>query len=275
MEIVKPTRAKVEGLDMELQFYVSNDKETTGVSQATLARMCGISTSTLNGQEGLLAKINNGLNKGHSYPESFEKLKGQVYYEWLKGDANNPNLANIVTCETASAVITYFAFMHKQPNPVAQKTVLAFMHLGMKNWIKKVCGVEETDLMELKDMVGQVLGKLDRLETELIDNQRVVHIYPNLEDWKNQTQLLPSSEESFTLMEYFTKKGFEPSPTVKHRICIRVAEAFKSLTGEKPPKRTITKRGEDGIKRVVNRVATYRIEHAPMIDSIIQESFNW
>ena len=273
MEIVKPTRAKVEGLDMELQFYVSNDKETTGVSQAALARMCGISPSFLNGQDGLLARINNGLTKGHSYPESFELLKGQVYYDWLKGDASSSILANIVTCETATAVILYYAF--KQPNPVAQKTAVAFMSLGMKNWIKKVCGVEETNLMELKDMVGQVLGKLDRLETELIDHQRVVHIYPNLEDWKNQTKLLPSSEESFTLMEYFTKKGFEPSPTVKHRICLRVAEAFKSLTGEKPPKRTITKRGEDGIKRVVNRVATYRIEHAPMIDSIIQESFNW
>jgi DNA-binding XRE family transcriptional regulator len=88
----------------EIEFYVSADGKECGVSKNGLARLCGVARSTI---YELLERLDiPTVRTSKPIPECLKETVGKVY---LKSVISS-NGAHIVSSDTASCVIEYYAF---------------------------------------------------------------------------------------------------------------------------------------------------------------------
>jgi hypothetical protein len=270
MEIVKPTIVKVPELDMELQFFVSSDGKTCGMSQSALAKLCGVQERSMFAEGRIIDNLSEEVNRAKTTPECLKTLQGKVYATELKGDNSNFGLANIINSKAAAAIISYYGFESKAANPVARKSLLAFASIGIDTWIKSVTGyVSDSDrLANIETVMTGLVGEIREMREEIRDFKKVVTVYPKIDGWKNGLKGLPFYlPEDFSLKDYLEAKALDFTNTEFRKIRLQVAQAWETLMGEKPPKRHVYG-VKNGKKKRVSTEYFYRREDIPMIEEI-------
>jgi hypothetical protein len=271
MEIVKPTIVEIPELGMELQFFVSSDGKTCGMSQSALARLCGVQVSSLFNPGKPVANLSQEGSSPSNIPESLKLFQGKVFSTLLKGDAGSSTLANIVNSKAAAAIISYYGFESKAANPVARKSLLAFASIGIDTWIKSVTGyVSDSDrLANIETIMTGLVGEVREMREEIRDFKKVVTVYPKIDGWKDGLKGLPFSlPEDFSLKDYLEAKALDFTNTEFRKIRLQVAQAWETLMGEKPPKRHVYGL-KNGKRKRVSTEYFYRREDIPMIEEIL------
>ena len=273
MEIVKPTVVKVPELDMELQFFVSSDGKTTGMSQSALARLCGVEARAMFAENRLISNLSLEDSGTKTPPESLKPFQGKVFLPELKGDCQSGNLANIVNSKAAAAIISYYGYESKAANPIARKSLLAFATIGIDSWIKSVTGyVSDSDrLAKIEAVITGLVGEVREMKEEIRDFKKVVTVYPKIEGWKNGLKGLPFYlPEDFSLKEYLEAKALSFTDTEFRKLRLQIAQAWETLMGEKPPKRHVYGL-KNGKRKRVSTEYFYRREDIPMIEEILAQ----
>ncbi len=271
METVKPTIVKVPELDMELQFFVSADGKTCGMSQSALARLCGVQRGSMFSEGRVIANLSQETPESKTVPECLKPFQGKVFSQTLKGDCDSVNLANIVNSKAAAAIISYYGFESKAANPVARKSLLAFASIGIDTWIKSVTGyVSDSDrLANIETIMTGLVGEVREMREEIRDFKKVVTVYPKIDGWKDGLKGLPFSlPEDFSLKDYLEAKALDFTNTEFRKIRLQVAQAWETLMGEKPPKRHVYGL-KNGKRKRVSTEYFYRREDIPMIEEIL------
>jgi hypothetical protein len=205
MEIVKPTIVKVPELEMELQFFISSDGKTCGMSQSALARLCGVNERSMFSKGAVVANLSTEDDRGKTLPECLKLFRGKVFATEIAGDCANIKMANIINSKAAAAIISYYGFESKAANPVARKSLLAFASIGIDTWIKSVTGyVSDSDrLANIETIMTGLVGEVREMREEIRDFKKVVTVYPKIDGWKDGLKGLPFSlPEDFSLKDY-------------------------------------------------------------------------
>ena len=271
MEILKPTVVKVTEVDMEVQFFVSADGKTTGMSQSALARLCGVEERGMFAENRVISNLALEEAGATLPPESLKPFQGKVFLPELKGDCHNTSFANIVNSKAATAIISYYGYESKSANPIARKSLLAFASIGIDTWIKSVTGyVSDSDrLANIEAVLTSLVGELRDFKEEIQDFKKVVTVYPKIEDWENGLKCLPFYlPEDFSLKEYLEAKALSLTNTEFRKLRFQIAQAWETLMGEKPPKRHVYELKNSKKKRVSTEYF-YRHKDIPMIEEIL------
>jgi hypothetical protein len=271
MEIVKPTIVKVPELDMELQFFVSSDGKTCGMSQSALAKLCGVQERAIFAEGKLINRLATLGNRPGEAPECLKSFQGKVFETDLAGNSGHGVNANIVNSKAAAAIISYYGFESKAANPVARKSLLAFASIGIDTWIKSVTGyISDSDrLANIEMVMTGLVGEVREMREEIRDFKKVVTVYPKIDGWKNGLKGLPFYlPEDFSLKDYLEAKALDFTNTEFRKIRLQVAQAWETLMGEKPPKRHVYGL-KNGKKKRVSTEYFYRREDIPMIEEIL------
>jgi hypothetical protein len=161
-----------------IELYATNSE--CGMSQAGLARFCGVSHQTIG---SLLTSVAAG-NVSSKYLESFA---GQDLYLQAEGDKN----AKIIRSEVCSAICKYYAFESKAKNETAMFSVGKFADLGIDSWIRDVTGHSLKPALNPHEIALQ-------LSMELIEVQRQLNA--------SQAQLI-AAQETDKIKSAFINQG--------------------------------------------------------------------
>jgi hypothetical protein len=183
MEILKPVIVKIPELNLKLQFFVSADGQTCGMSQASLALLCGMPEEELFGQNSLIGQLSQRFVRPSDLkkiPVDLRHYRGQVFLKGLMGNFPEYGLARIINNKAADTIIYYYAYEHQPPNPVAHKSFEVFSYDGIDNWIKSATGYTDADssrLEEIELLLTEIIGKIREIEEEVRGLNLVVKAY--------------------------------------------------------------------------------------------------
>lgn len=253
----------------EIEFYVSDSGETTGMSLSGLARLCGVNLSTI---QKLTSKVNNATTKVTS--ESLESLQDKVFSKNQSTDNNS----KIVDSEACAAIIEYYAFDSKAKNEKALFTYRKFAKKGIATWIKEVTGFENVLGKQAFDILKDMYSELLELKQETKELRtlrgKTKTVYLGLDKLlddlgKEEDDLLPPEDKDslnrkYTLTEWLREEKdiYDISPSLKSKLAIMVSQNFKALK-YKDPEKGIRKHKNGKIN---NGVSLYSITDFPILD---------
>lgn len=264
-----------------IEFYVSDDGETTGMSINGLSRCCGVDRKTIknileNGQGGSSVILK---------PECFT---GNVFID-LRGGASENN-ARIVASNVCAELITYYAYKSKNhTNDIAKNTLDKFIKNGIDNWIKDAVGyVEETvpyKTLTTKDIADKLSIILQEIQIvrEANDELRPLAVtyikvkdgvrtqYPGLDEIiesiedENTPKLLPG--EKVTLSDWVRSKKINLTRGGYCAFGRMVSETYKTMRRDMPNKGN---RKKSNGKWSMN-VTLYGEEDFPILESALKQ----
>jgi hypothetical protein len=147
-----------------IELYATDSE--CGMSQAGLARFCGVSQQTIN------ALLTN-MATGKAPSKSLNRFAGQDLYLQSGGENN----AKIIRSEVCAAICEYYAFESKSANETARFSLRKFSAMGISSWIRDVTG----------HSLKPVLSPLEAAQQMVIDLQ---------------AQLIIKSEETATMAKF-------------------------------------------------------------------------
>lgn len=263
IEVVQPT------VKDGVEFYVSNNGSSSGLSIRGLARLCGVDESSVR------ALLNALDGAGKSYPKQLEFLHGKVFSCGVTGS----NGAKIVTSEAASAIIEYYAFESKAKSESALIAYRQFAKLGIDRWIKDITGYQEpvkqigsSEMSVVLSLLGDIQKDFKELKRDVKGYHSVAVLYPLVDDLKDAIAVnsLPSSE-LFTITEWAEQKGISLDKSTTAKLAQAVSLAYKALTGGYAPQ--VTKYYPNGKARF-NKCRAYKIEHFELIQQCYEQLEN-
>lgn len=253
-----------------IEFYVSNDGKTTGMSVRGLARCCGVSSSSITAIVG-----NDGVI-GKTLPQWLESYTGQVF----EGDRRD-GLPLIISSKVCARIINYYAYESKNAkNETARKTAETFVVIGIDNWIKDLAGFKQeiTDEKRLTQAINVLVNTVGELKIEVEELKPIVKKYNNLKngvtvkfpgvetivnDLEGVT-CLPNADdmENATLSEWLATKNVTLDKSGLNKLGRTVAATFRSCKLEEPKK--ANRKKPNG--KWSNNVIIYNREHFPILE---------
>ena len=269
-----------------IDFYVSNDGATTGMSLRGLTLCCGVNRNAIHNLLGL-----NVANKGDfsTVADVLKPFAGE-YFVNCKSVANKSDITKptIVKSSVCAVVIEYYAYRSKAKNETALKCYRSFVQFGIDGWIKQAVGYKEpvktTDEkidMVLKILIGQV-EKTQKLEVHLSKALPIVEEYQEVKDgiktsFKGLDTLLTcmldadsedlQTKNELTLSEWLLTKNIRLDYGGIRKFGRTVAETFKTCTTLTP--RKVNRKKENG-KWSAN-ITVYRKEHFPILEMALEQ----
>lgn len=151
-----------------VEFYISNDGSKSGVSQAGLARLCGVT-------EVSIRRLVGGARLS-STSKALESFTGDVFHLDLTSDQQ----AKIITAEAATRIISYYAFNSNAANETAKFTLMKFATQGMHNWIKEISRFSaDSDDKSLTTTMNALISSVNALTAEVKDWKTVRRVADN------------------------------------------------------------------------------------------------
>lgn len=268
-----------------IEFYVSEDGKTTGMSLTGLSLCAGISRTTLRELLGLKSvnktKTANCIDClkpfDNDYFIEFEELNGKV-----------ENNAKLVKSEVCATIISYYAYEARAKNETALKCHHAFVRMGIDGWIKKAVGYKEPikTLEEKMDMLismmSQQVEKTYFLEGKVSQLEPIVEEYQEVKDgikttFKGLDTLLTcmldastedlQNKNELTLSEWLLTKNIRLDHGGIRKFGRTVAETFKTCTTLTPIK---SNRKKENGKWSTN-ITVYREEHFPILEMALEQ----
>jgi hypothetical protein len=223
-----------------------------GMSQAGLARFCGVS-------RGTIRELLESMADGCTSSESLNRFAGQDLYLKVEGE----NSAKIIRSEVCSAICEYYAFESKAKNETALFSLRKFSYRGMDSWIREVTGRSQKPALNPHEIALQLSMELIEVQRQLNASQAKLIAAQednNIKDaFINQGEGLAMMYEGFDEDEVdfpreFNYAGEEKLYTIKEYLSLvqevnldtiprgtltgygrKVAETFKSHNIELPP----------------------------------------
>jgi hypothetical protein len=244
LEIVKPTA--VGGIE----FYVSNISGEAGISQSGIARLCGLTETTIR-------TLVNGLSRSTA---SDERMRHPALSPMLgislTLDVTSANQAKVIKDEYAADIITYYA---SKGNEIARLSLKKFQVIGIRTWIKEITGhstggdlaLVQQSLNQILDVLTTTNARLTNLENQTKGYTKASVELPGLKDWmdryaqEDNEQLSLPETELFTLSEYlWLQKQLRFEKSAMALFSLKVAYVFKTMSERKPKrKRGLGKNG--------------------------------
>jgi hypothetical protein len=263
IERVEPTI--VEGVE----FYVSSDGTQCGVSQVGLARLCGISETTI---RRLMFDALSSTPMMASALKVIETCNGEDIYLGISSNQQ----AKVINSVYVAAIIEHYAFENK--NPVALFSFRKFARIGIDTWIKEVIGFSnlhdqsklQASINQVIEMLGDTNQRLKVLEEKTAGYQRVSVEMPGLKEWMEsvsideQLALAPEEDEDlYTLAEYLrNEKHLSFDKAVMSKFSNQVSYVYKTMSLTVPGrKRSQTAQGYNGPP-----TNAYRKKDFPLLD---------
>lgn len=264
----------------EIEFYISNDGNKTGMSISGLARFIGIAESTL--RKGILSKLSpngSGEVKPGEISESLEPFIGKVFIDNLAG----VNKAKIIDSELCEALIYYVAYetttLDVDTVKQARKAHRAFARYGLHNYIKTNAGyIEQNNETALVSELRLVIGELKQLqdfasEYKVIRNTTTAFM-PGVKDLldeiaettEDDNLYLPTEDGALSIEGWLHRKGISLTSTKFRQLAHITAATFKTTTKQDPSKAHF---------KLVNGKTKYNVSvYEPQHFAIIQMCFN-
>jgi hypothetical protein len=230
----------------EIEFYISEDGKYTGMSQRGLARLCGVSHTTI---QKLFDCF--GLATWQA-PESLKALPNKS--EWVA--TKSPNGAEVIPSNVCAGIIAYYAYESKVANPTAKYSFQKFAQVGIDSWIKQVTGyAKESRDDKILDCLQKLMYDMDELKakTQAYDNIKgtTVKVFPGLNkmltDMEVEDEFLELEPDvtEMTAAEWLKfKKGIALDSTQKRRFSLLLSETYKATVGKEPKKVNRVKDGK-------------------------------
>jgi hypothetical protein len=244
----------------EIEFYVSSDGNYTGMSQTGLAKLCGVSRSTI---QRLLDKPAQDLPNN--------ELKALLDKEkWSPTIA--PNNAEVIPALACAEIIAYFAFEAKNKNEIAQYSFKKFAATGIQTWIKKITGyAEQNQNDQILSCLHQMMGDI----AELKETSKAYHtlkgtttkVFPNLNRMLDDLEVedefleLEPDVKEMTATEWLKSKGITFDTPQKRRFALLLSETYKTTVGKDAKK--VNRKSKDGKKN--NGVSVYHWTEFPIL----------
>ncbi len=262
--------------DSHIEFFISKDSSEIGVSVSGLARLCGVSVTTL---RGVLAAISGrDLPVGTPVHPILQPLLGTDPYISPALTGNNP----VVRSAVCTKLIEYHAQRDKNPLTEAKQSLDRFSQIGFENWVRSTInpyeGVHDADRV-----IHTLIRDIQDLKQQMADTrgyQKVYTAIPGLRHWmesiaegrfdravgeQQQMSLLPAEAQSMTIrewLEYYLKGQTIPKGK-KHTLANMVASAFTAMFETEPD--MVVRRNDRGYK--LPAVKAYPVEAFGIIEN--------
>lgn len=254
IEIVSPSI--IDGIE----FYVSADGRTRGVSMNGLARLCGAARATVYTILNTIDKYNSGA--ATDLPEWLEGFTGEAFYQPLKGK----NGAKIVPSDTAAKIVRYFAYdakkVQERTRQTAQHSYHKFAEIGMDAWIDEIVNYDKKQngafisQESFLELIGEMRSMRQEMNSLREENREWQHIRKQTTtNWKGMDEMLdkvaeeksvgitgflPAAKDEndyYTLTEWLETKGIKLDKSNTHRLALLVSETFKTMAYKNPTRK--------------------------------------
>lgn len=244
----------------EISFYVSADGTKTGVSRNGLSELVGLSRSMFSDTRWFLGKLFGGLEYvENDVPNYLKPLIDGGLPPVAPGSKTNYG-DSIITSEYAIAIIEYYAL--EKDNRTAKNSYKAFAKMGFDSWVKQVTNYQDTGHTD--KALNTILALVQETRKELAEIRResstVVSVYVHSTLVNSTVSANQFGCTPFTVAEWLVHNELDRDDRTYRRMCLRVAESYKSLTGTMPKFRREQYRSADG-KLIKKKVNIYRAEH--------------
>jgi len=241
-EIVRPK------LYNGIEFYLSSDRNMAGVSQAGLARLCGVTEQTIR-------TLISDLKRGDSMvPIDLLDLRSIDLYVPMRADKN----AKVIDAKYAATIVNYYAYLSPRSTETARQSAEAFGQMGMLRWIESVV-VGEAPITVSKSAFDRLLEDVENLKNKISqttgyqiaapDNPGLVkwmaelasHKYDRASHSQLDIPLTSETPDKFTINDWLgLKLGDRQVGRValgfKLELARSVAHVYAAMTGEAPEK---------------------------------------
>jgi transcriptional regulator with XRE-family HTH domain len=159
-----------------VEFYSSKISNERGISQAGLARLCGVDERTVR-------RLLGGLSvRGYSPSEALNHLLGTELYCGISSNQQ----AKVVKSSVAASIVTYYAL--ERNNTTSLLSLQLFAVIGFDSWIDKVTANQpaQTPLNysnDIHELLKQIMAEVLQLKESNQNYSRVKERYPALETW--------------------------------------------------------------------------------------------
>jgi hypothetical protein len=161
-----------------IELYATDSE--CGMSQAGLARFCGVDPKTV-------SELLENIARGRTSSKSLNRFAGQDLYLGATGEKG----ARIIRSEVCSAICKYYALESKAKNETAVFSLCKFADLGIDSWIRDVTGHSQKPALNPHEIALQ-------LSMELIEVQRQLNM--------SQARLIAAQEDN-KIKEAFINQG--------------------------------------------------------------------
>ena len=243
LEIVSPTI--VDGIE----FYVSADGKQSGVSQAGLARLCGVGTSTIN-------QISTDVQGSGASAKAPVELVKQLSRNTFHLPLTSTKQVKVIDSKAAARIIRYYAFETKRPTKEAKYSLGKFAEIGIDTWIKEVTGFAESNdiagmFKSISSQLNLMASEITEMKVQLIQTEgyRAARVeLGGLREWMEtieakefleSSKKIDEAEPVYTLNEWalMAQDGLILSRSNKHSIANMVSSVYKMMALEMPPKK--------------------------------------
>lgn len=264
----------------DIEFYITDSGIESGMSEAGLARLSGVSAQTLN--QRLLANLalTEEENATWNCPKCLEDYRGNVFYLQLIGGKGGIG-AKIVREEVCAGVIEYYSFDSRHNNEIARKNYRKFARKGINQWIKEITGFsEENKTDQLLSMMQELISEVKELRVVTHQHNNIcrttVHVFPRLDEMlddlaKDDAKALLSAEnfKPVVLVDWLKEKGVTLDKSHMHRFANLVAETYRTMTGKDP----VTVLGENKKGYLTIKRNGYRVYEFPVLEIALKKLF--
>lgn len=271
-EIIKVNPVVVDSIE----YYVSDDAKESGMSISGLARLIGVSDTTI---RKLNLQVLKEQYKDDEY--SLKILSNGLFTPELEA----PNNAKIIKSELCALIINYFAYDSvKIKEEVRQQARFVYRKVatkGIHKWICETVGIIE-DKNE-QQLISQFQEMLLPLIAEIKESKQVAKEFKairqhtdtympgvsELMDNINETPLLSETLDGYISLEgWLFKKGITLTDTKFRSLARQVADTYKSLTKKDPEKRHFKIDGQ----RTKYNVSVYQPEYYSILDMCLSKT---
>lgn len=256
-----------------IEFYVSNDGKTTGMSIAGLARCCGVVKSTLR-------SLLNSMGGGSTTIEKLKSFAGKVFID-LEGGGSEKN-ARIVSSDACAAIITYYAFESKNAkNDVAKNTLSKFAAIGIDTWIKQLTNfTKEESLDDVRESLNLIISEIKGLKQINAKYNNVKNytsaIFPGLDNMLNNLEeddklyLEGDINTGITLSQWLYRKGITLNRGGIQKFGRLVSDTYQSCAKREPVRGT--RKNPNG--KYSCNVKIYKEEEFPLLEMALSKFVN-
>lgn len=272
---VNSTLTKTNSNDIE--FFISQDRSQIGVSVAGLAKLCGVSETTVRGVLAALSDRNAIDNNTQIHP-ILQSIVGVDPY--LRLDRTGGT--QIVRSEVCTKIIEYHAQRAKNPLPEAKQALDRFAAIGFENWVVQTID-PYANLQDERDTISTLIRDIQDLKQQMADTrgyQKVYTAIPGLRHWMEsiadgrfnrvlddgkQLSLLPEDAKDMTIREWlqYHLNGKSIPKGKKHTLANMVASAYSAMFEAEPP--MVVRKNVKGYK--LPAVKAYPIEALGLIEN--------
>jgi hypothetical protein len=232
----------------ETEFYISADGEQVGVSLPTLARLCGVSETTLSGILAALEDPDTLSQQGTNVHAILIPLVGQNVYLLPDGFTTD----RIIHAAAANRLVEYHARRDKNSTAEAKRALKQFARMGFENWVRSI--TPSVPVVSDRDLIVQCMAEIRSMQSQILDTkgyQKVKDEIPGLRRWmdgiadnrygqvipaQKQQNLLPSDAVGLTVREWLQQytNGRNISKSAKHRLANMASAAYVAMFDREP-----------------------------------------